>query len=84
MAALLVKSFEGDIYLAYRDDGIRQTLITNELDRAMTFSSLHQVKDYCLNEGFDSATLQHASAYDEMCGAAMPTAAEMQMDLKWF
>lgn len=81
---LLVKSFEGDIYLAYRVDGKKESLIRDEMDRAITFRSLNQVRDYCADEVYQSATLQHACVYDEMCGGPVAPVSEMEIDLNWY
>ncbi|MGR5117916.1 DUF6482 family protein [Vibrio astriarenae] len=81
---LIVESFEGDIYLAYKVRGTHRQVLEDERHQPLRFNSLNQIKEYCAHEEYLTATLMHYSAYNEMCGSMDEPHEPAQIDLKWF
>ncbi|MFM2587442.1 DUF6482 family protein [Vibrio sp. TBV020] len=81
---LLIESLEGDIYLAFQVNGDSKTPIANEYNQPIHFHSLNQIRDYCQDFPYQSASLLQHSAYDEMCGSTDIGGNTMQIDLNWY
>ncbi|WP_394249520.1 DUF6482 family protein [Vibrio profundi] len=80
---LLIESFEGGIYLAYKVVNQQKYLIKDCDSHPIKFLSLDQIKDYFRHESYSSATLVHNNAYDEMCGEKDGNSPPLEIDLSW-
>ncbi|WP_279625243.1 DUF6482 family protein [Vibrio sinaloensis] len=80
---LLIESFEGGIYLAYRIENQKKHLIRDEKQHPLKFLSLEQVRHHFRDDSFSSATLIHNNAYDEMCGEDDGNSPPLEIDLCW-
>ncbi|WP_448556702.1 DUF6482 family protein [Thalassotalea montiporae] len=79
---LLIKSLEGNTYLAEQRDGSSSHLVLDKHNRPLRFQSITSVREHFSDHSFEQVWLEHQSAYDEMCGMQAP-AEPLLMPLRW-
>lgn len=79
---LLIKSIEGNTYLAEQRDGSSSHLILDKYNKPLRFQSISSVREHFTEHNFEHVWLEHQSAYDEMCVMQAP-AEPLLMPLRW-
>lgn len=79
---LLIKSFEGNIYLVEQCEGESSHVVRGSNNSPLRFDSIGQIKEHFQASDYENIWLEHQSVYDEMCGHKY-SAESMRMPLPW-